>query len=1589
MKKITFWTQLGRFSFSFRIKVLVSALTFLLFSFSVHAQHPYGFMDGNVMNDNGQLDWQDVYNNSGLPAGSISTGIQFDVMNPDDIFTGGSTKDHLPISGWFNKFQDASSSDKTNILQAGAILIDGKIYFFGNRFSNEGATNIGFWFFQDDVNVLNGTFEGDHQVGDILVVAEISNGGAVGKIAAYEWRGNEANGGTIPSSEKSLIKIVDEDHPQPNVLAAIVNSVDQPTPWSYQGKGEPDPNVMPPISFFEGFINIAGLNLTNACFSSFLVETRSSFSINAILEDFIGSNFNVQPLVSIDDITDCDTEFPKELTAQVTGGIGPFTFQWKKDGTTLGGESSSSISVTEAGTYSVIVTGNGIGGLGTCDSEADTAEITILESPEIVTTPLEACEVGATAKATFTLEDGVTDSGGGSLQFYSDSGYTTLISDADNVTSGTQYLTGSATIYVRSTNEAECVGESSFSISVNLNPSPSVGDQAACDGDTNVVFSTASVAGYSYQWYVDTGSGYTELGGETGNSLTLASVALAMNGNKYKVIATDENNATNCTGEDFGTLTVNANPSPSVGDQAACDGDTNVVFSTASVAGYTYQWYVDTGSGYTELGGETGNSLTLASVALAMNGNKYKVIATDENNATNCTGEDFGTLTVNANPTPSVGDQAACDGDTNVVFSTASVAGYSYQWYVDTGSGYTELGGETGNSLTLASVALAMNGNKYKVIATDENNATNCTGEDFGTLTVNANPSPSVGDQAACDGDTNVVFSTASVAGYTYQWYVDTGSGYTELGGETGNSLTLASVALAMNGNKYKVIATDENNSTNCTGEDFGTLTVNANPSPSVGDQASCDGDTNVVFSTASVSGYTYQWYVDTGSGYTELGGETGNSLTLASVALAMNGNKYKVIATDENNATNCTGEDFGTLTVNANPSPSVGDQAACDGDTSVVFSTASVAGYTYQWYVDTGSGYIEMGGETGNSLTLTSVALAMNGNKYKVIATDENNSTNCTGEDFGTLTVNAIPSPSVGDQAACDGDTNVVFSTAAVAGYTYQWYVDTGSGYTEMGGETGNSLTLASVALAMDGNKYKVIATDENNSTNCTGEDFGTLTVSPLPTITLNVPFLDCFGDTPSVAVLEPADKSNLEFKVVRSGDDPSAQEFEEYVGPFYDLIADSDYTIIVRNVNTLCINSYDFRTPSLIDDPIDPVFEEIPVSCVTGTGGISIPGEIGEDPFNYFYYLALASDFDPENPIYEPYPEGGFTGLYPGDYLIKVVNSTYCDVGTFPFSIQQPECMSCETAFAKLEDDLNSYCFIDERPEGYDFSLDFNANRWGWTNFMETSDFTEENGYTITLDLYAGAGQCDTSKGELAGYVEVYYNEGSVNISYHTVAGYWIEGVHTYVGEEPYMWHQKGKKNPPEYTVAPGQYPFNSNGSLDYNYDTSVSPITLGGVEGFYVIAHADVCKALTSEYNDKLLAEAQDQYIQLNRRNNTIIYSPKIAGGKTQEDLAKASPENIESLEVSREPKFDAYPVPFRDNLNIGYKFDYTSDVTIQIFNMNGQLLKTYQEKNVNASDVSQLHIDFERRSSAVYIVRMITDREVFTRKIISDK
>ncbi|SOC80674.1 Por secretion system C-terminal sorting domain-containing protein [Salinimicrobium sediminis] len=363
---------------------IFSVLTLVLFfiSTSIFAQHPYGFLDENVRNDDGKLDWEDIWNAQQpdgvniLPAGSVTTDILFDAFAPDTIYFGGNTKDHLPISGWDWQTSNASSSDKTNILESGAILIGGKIYFFGNKFAAEGTTTIGFWFFQDEVQIdPDGGFIGEHTIGDILIVADVEQGGAVGFLRAYRYVG-EGNG-ELPNSNKAFNEL-DTEIGIFGDLYGVVNTLEQPTPWPHQSKNYP-PNLLPPITFFEGFIDIASLGLANACFSSFLMETRSSNPVNAALEDFNLGGFNVTPSVSLEGLVICEDELPASLTASVEGGLGIVEYEWRKNGELLGETSSTLdiLDIEDAGSYSVIAIGEGIGGVGNCPSEPAIASVTI------------------------------------------------------------------------------------------------------------------------------------------------------------------------------------------------------------------------------------------------------------------------------------------------------------------------------------------------------------------------------------------------------------------------------------------------------------------------------------------------------------------------------------------------------------------------------------------------------------------------------------------------------------------------------------------------------------------------------------------------------------------------------------------------------------------------------------------------------------------------------------------------------------------------------------------------------------------------------------------------------------------------------------------------------------------------------------------------------------------------------------------------------------------------------------------------------------------------------------------------------------
>ncbi|PAU92853.1 hypothetical protein CK503_14290 [Aliifodinibius salipaludis] len=137
-------------------------------------------------------------------------------------------------------------------------------------------------------------------------------------------------------------------------------------------------------------------------------------------------------------------------------------------------------------------------------------------------------------------------------------------------------------------------------------------------------------------------------------------------------------------------------------------------------------------------------------------------------------------------------------------------------------------------------------------------------------------------------------------------------------------------------------------------------------------------------------------------------------------------------------------------------------------------------------------------------------------------------------------------------------------------------------------------------------------------------------------------------------------------------------------------------------------------------------------------------------------------------------------------------------------------------------------STCFDEEIIANVSF------NRWGWTNGPISEGSGEQ-----TYDIYAGAGQCDLSKGTLVGQLTANYANGTLTVTYRiteesffTNELYTLLETHLFVGSAPYP-----QMNNNKYTVAPGQYGNqNSHDNItEYTYEVS-------GLSGdIYFIAHS----------------------------------------------------------------------------------------------------------------------------------------------------
>lgn len=301
-------------------------------------------LDGNIVKQTTLDDWQTI--NLGSSTANVTTGVIAD-LPPQTIFWKGGSKDTLDVTEWW--YKDGAVPDKDDLRNgyAAAYFInngsgsDDLVFYFGaERYANNGDAIMGFWFFQDKVGPGPGNkFTGQHQENDLFIIMEypqdsnsvpfvqvmrwVNSGGDVSEHLELLYASGDAGAKCLSAGDTGVACAITNENSE---LAGVANGL-----WHYENKAG-IPNTYPYESFFEGRLNVtqaflaAGVNEI-PCFSSFLIETRSSRSETAQLKDFLGGDF---PLCSIAIAKTCSAteltgsnQFRIDYTLQLTNtGVG-------------------------------------------------------------------------------------------------------------------------------------------------------------------------------------------------------------------------------------------------------------------------------------------------------------------------------------------------------------------------------------------------------------------------------------------------------------------------------------------------------------------------------------------------------------------------------------------------------------------------------------------------------------------------------------------------------------------------------------------------------------------------------------------------------------------------------------------------------------------------------------------------------------------------------------------------------------------------------------------------------------------------------------------------------------------------------------------------------------------------------------------------------------------------------------------------------------------------------------------------------------------------------------------------------------------
>ena len=543
------------------------------------------------------------------------------------------------------------------------------------------------------------------------------------------------------------------------------------------------------------------------------------------------------------------------------------------------------------------------------------------------------------------------------------------------------------------------------------------------------------------------------------------------------------------------TMTVNPLPVPTIsGPSPICVNTSGTVYTTqASMTNYI--WSVSGGGTITAGGGTTNNTVTVTWTTAGAQ--TVSVNYTNSNGCTVATPTIFN-LTVNPLPVPTItGPTPVCLNSTENVYSTE--AGMTnYLWSVSVGGIITAGGGTSNNTVTVT-----WNTVGAQTVSVKYTNSNGCTAASPVVFNVTVTPNNTITLTSAVGTNAQTVCINTAITNITYATTGATGAIVTGLpAGVAGawlvNVVTISGTPTASGTFNYTVTLTGGCGIVTATGS----ITVNPLPIPTItGPVTPCINSTGNVYSTQP--GMTsYIWGVSAGGTVTSGGTATSNTITVT-----WNTAGAQTVSVMYTNSNGCTTASPTVYNVTVNPQPIVtlsGPTPVCVNSTGNVYTTQ--AGMTnYIWSVSAGGTKTAGGGTTENTVTVTWTTAGA-----QTISVNYTHSNGCTAANPTVFNVTVTSQPSITVQPSdvtVNAGSNTSFSvTATGIGLTYQWQVNTGSGWNDIsdgGGYSGVpsvTLILTGVTAIMNGYQYRCIVTGTCGTVT---SNAATLTVISPPDIT------------------------------------------------------------------------------------------------------------------------------------------------------------------------------------------------------------------------------------------------------------------------------------------------------------------------------------------------------------------------------------------------------------------------------------------------------------------------------------------------------